>query len=150
MLQEMLDALQAGQDLMHRLEAAACLQLALCRMVGANLSAGAQRQHVERAKVYLLAHIEEDTSLQELANATGVSKFYLIRIFKAHFGTSPMEYLRGIRMQRACDLLIETDLPIKEIGRQLSYRSSYHFAQCFRQFSGCNPSDFRKSVLKKQ
>ena len=150
MLQEMLDALQAGQDLMHRLEAAACLQLALCRMVGANLSAGAQRQHVERAKVYLLAHIEEDTSLQELANATGVSKFYLIRIFKAHFGTSPMEYLRGIRMQRACDLLIETDLPIKEIGRQLSYRSSYHFAQCFRQFSGCNPSDFRKSVRKKQ
>ena len=149
LLVEMLETLSEGQDLMRLLEAAASLQLALCRMISANLCAGAQRQHVERAKEYFLAHIEKETSLQELANATGVSKFYLIRIFKAHFGTSPMEYLRGIRMQRACDLLLETDLPVKEIGKQLSYGSSYHFAQCFRQYAGCNPSDFRRSIRQK-
>ena len=150
LLEQMLDVLSGGQDLMRRLEAASCLQLVLLRMTAANLSAGAQRQYVERAKEHLLAHIEEETTLQELANAAGVSKFYLARIFKAHFGTSPMEYLRGVRMQRACDLLLETDLPIKEIGRQLSYHSSYHFAQCFRQYAGCNPSDFRRSARKKR
>ena len=148
LLEDMLDTLAEGQDLMRLLEASARLQLALCRMLSANLCAGAQRQHVERAKEYLLEHIETETSLQELANAVGVSKFYLIRIFKAHFGTSPMEYLRGIRMQRACDLLLGTSLPVKEIGRQLSYRSSYHFSQCFRQYAGCSPSDFRRSVRR--
>ena len=148
LLEQMLETLAEGQDLMRLLEASAALQLALCRMVSANLCAGAQRQHVERAKEYLLAHIEKDTSLQELANATGVSKFYLIRIFKAHFGTSPMEYLRGARMQRACDLLLETEFSIKEIGKQLSYDSAYHFAQCFRQYAGCSPSEFRKAVRR--
>lgn len=148
LLEQVLSILAEGQDLMRLLEASACLQLALCRMTASNLCYGAQRQHVERAREYLLDHIEEETSLEELSAAIGVSKFYLIRIFKAHFGTSPMEYLRGIRMQRACDLLLETSLPVKEIGRQLSYSSAYHFAQCFRQYAGCNPSVFRKSIRK--
>lgn len=146
LLQDMLATLAEGQDLMRLMEASACLQLALCRMTAANLCHGAQRQHVERARQYLLDHIEQETSLEELSAAIGVSKFYLIRIFKAHFGTSPMEYLRGVRMQRACDLLLESNLPVKEIGRQLSYSSSYHFAQCFRQYAGCNPSVFRRSM----
>ena len=148
LLEQVLSILAEGQDLMRLLEASACLQLALCRMTAQNLCYGAQRRHVERAREYLLAHIEKETSLEELSAATGVSKFYLIRIFKAHFGTSPMEYLRGVRMQRACDLLLETDLPVKEIGRQLSYSSAYHFAQCFRQYAGCSPSVFRKSMGK--
>ncbi len=148
LLEQVLEILAEGQDLMRLLEASASLQLALCRITAANLCYGAQRRHVERAKEYLLAHIERETSLEELSAATGVSKFYLIRIFKAHFGTSPMEYLRGVRMQRACDLLLETDLPVREIGRQLSYSSSYHFAQCFKQYAGCNPSVFRRSMGK--
>lgn len=148
LLEHVLEVLAEGQDLMRLLEASASLQLALCRMTAANLCYGAQRRHVERAKEYLLAHIEQETSLEELSAAIGVSKFYLIRIFKAHFGTSPMEYLRGVRMQRACDLLLGTNLSVKEIGRQLSYSSSYHFAQCFRQYAGCNPSVFRKSMGK--
>ena len=146
LLEQVLTVLAEGQDLMRLLEASASLQLALCRIVSANLCYGAQRQHVERAKRYLLEHIEQETSLEELSAAIGVSKFYLIRIFKAHFGTSPMEYLRGVRMQRACDLLLETNLSVKEIGKQLSYSSSYHFAQCFRQYAGCNPSVFRRSM----
>lgn len=148
LLEQVLSTLAEGQDLMRLLYASACLQLALCRMAAANLCYGAQRQHVERAKAYLLEHIEKETSLEELSAAIGVSKFYLIRIFKAHFGTSPMEYLRGVRMQRACDLLLETEMPVKEIGRQLSYSSAYHFAQCFRQYAGCNPSVFRKAMRK--
>ena len=148
LLEQVLSTLAEGQDLMRLLDASACLQLALCRMAAANLCYGAQRRHVERAKAYLLEHIEKETSLEELSAAIGVSKFYLIRIFKAHFGTSPMEYLRGVRMQRACDLLLETEMPVKEIGRQLSYSSAYHFAQCFRQYAGCNPSVFRKAMRK--
>lgn len=142
----LLDILAEGQDLMRLMEASASLQLALCQITAANLCHGAQRRHVERARDYLLAHIERETSLEELSAAIGVSKFYLIRIFKAHFGTSPMEYLRGMRMQRACDLLMETDQPVREIARQLSYSSAYHFAQCFRQYAGCNPSVFRRAV----
>ena len=148
LLEQVLSTLAEGQDLMRLLDASACLQLALCRKAAANLCYGAQRQHVERAKAYLLEHIEKETSLEELSAAIGVSKFYLIRIFKAHFGTSPMEYLRGVRMQRACDLLLETEMPVKEIGRQLSYSSAYHFAQCFRQYAACNPSVFRKAMRK--
>ena len=146
LLRNMVEVLGEGQDLMRLMEASAILQLVLCRITAANLCHGAQRSHVERARQYLLEHIEQDTSLEELAAATGVSKFYLTRIFKAHYGTSPMEYLRGVRMQRACDLLLETDLPVKTIAKQLSYNSSYHFAQCFRQYAGCNPSVFRRAM----
>ncbi|MGF1483460.1 MAG: helix-turn-helix transcriptional regulator [Opitutales bacterium] len=82
----------------------------------------------------------------DLAEQLGVHRTHLHQLFKLHLGISPQSYLNERRLRRACTLLDSTALSITEIGHQLEFASSQHFASAFRKWSGRTPGAFRRDL----
>lgn len=90
-------------------------------------------------------------SLETLADIAGMSRSTLAQRFSDSYGSGPMELLRDLRMQRAAELLSQSDLPVKSISALVGFQSRTSFSRAFEATTGQSPRDFRKSqILKEQ
>ncbi|MEX2445619.1 MAG: AraC family transcriptional regulator [Alkalispirochaeta sp.] len=81
-----------------------------------------------------------------LAEAAELSVPQFQRRFKEEIGLPPMEYLTRRRVERASNLLRETQLSVTQIALQVGFRSSQYFATVFRKFTGYTPTDYRRQA----
>lgn len=78
------------------------------------------------------------------ADITGLPNYDSVRhAFRRTFGCSPREMLLRLRMEQARNLLLESNLSIKEISERLGYARQHDFYRAFRQRVGCSPSAWR-------
>jgi AraC family transcriptional regulator len=130
--------------------AAGCEILAeLCRLGGAPFapSRGGLAPWAERRCLELMhARLSEDISLDELAAEARLSPFHFARMFKQSVGVPPRVYLTRLRVEKACELLEMTDLPITEIALEVGYSSSQVLARVFLKHRRMSPSDYRRAV----
>ena len=84
-------------------------------------------------------------TLSDYAKMCNMSKFHFLRIFKDVTGTSPLEYRNNLRLDHAKELLLDTNLPVNEIGRSVGYASDAYFCDAFKAKIGMSPSQYRKS-----
>ncbi len=130
-------------------QAAGCAILAeLCRLTGSPLVTvrGGLASWAERRSVELMrARLSEDISLDELAAEARLSPFHFSRMFKRSVGVPPRVYLTQLRVEKACELLERTELPVTEIAREVGYSSSQVLARVFMQHKGMSPSDYRRA-----
>lgn len=130
--------------------AAGCEILAeLCRLGGApfapargGLAPWAERRCVEMMR----ARLSEDISLDDLAAEARLSPFHFARMFKQSLGVPPRVYLTRLRMEKACQLLEHTDVPITEIAFEVGYSSNQVLARVFVKHMRMSPSDYRRAV----
>lgn len=78
----------------------------------------------------------------------GFSAPVVIEQFKRYTGKTVVEYLKSIKMNKACELLKNTDTPIIEISNILGYASLSHFNRVFKDYLGITPAAYRKSKQK--
>lgn len=88
---------------------------------------------------------DSDVSAQQTAEWCGVSPAYLSRLFRAEMGTTLIDYLTKIRMQRALVLLEQTDLRIYEVAEKVGYKSQHYFCAAFKKILDVSPTDYRQS-----
>ncbi len=118
----------------------------LQRYAGQRLAtiAGREDQRLRRADDYLRAFLSEPISLTALAREAGLSRFHLLRLFKAAYGETPLKRLTRLRIEQARRLLSETRRPAIEIGIACGYDNPANFAAAFRRQVGVSPSAFRR------
>lgn len=104
-------------------------------------------RRVRRSIELMHTQLDQDLTLKSLAAASYLSPFHFARLFKKLTGTSPHNYLAGIRATRAQLLLAETDLPVTEVGARVGYLSGSHFTKAFRIATGATPREFRKGLV---
>jgi AraC family transcriptional regulator len=92
------------------------------------------------------AHLSEDISLDELAAEARLSPFHFARMFKQSVGVPPRVYLTRLRMEKACELLEMTDLPITHIAQEVGYSSNQVLARVFVKHRYMSPTDYRRAV----
>ena len=92
------------------------------------------------------ARLAEDLSLDELAAEAQLSPFHFARMFKQSLGAPPRVYLTRLRVEKACELLEQTDLPITQIAFEVGYSSNQVLARVFLKHMRMNPSDYRRAV----
>jgi AraC family transcriptional regulator len=130
--------------------AAGCEILAeLCRLGGARLAPakGGLAPWAERRCIELMhARLSEDISLDELAVEAQLSPFHFARMFKQSLGVPPRVYLTRLRMERACELLEQTDLPVTEIALDVGYSSTQVLARVFAKHRRMSPTNYRRAV----
>lgn len=81
--------------------------------------------------------------IEEIAKRIEVSKFYLIRLFNRHLGISPAKYLTKIRLEKAIELLNNTELTIENIAYKVGYANANYFIKVFRRYLCTSPGEFR-------
>ncbi|MEJ2404621.1 MAG: AraC family transcriptional regulator [Candidatus Thiodiazotropha sp.] len=94
---------------------------------------------------YIHANLHEDISIESLANISYMSPYYFIRWFKKQSGETPYQFILRQRMDRAKQLLINTDKPVIEIASETGYGYSCNFSNAFKQYTGITPKSFRNS-----
>ncbi|MDR7126437.1 AraC family transcriptional regulator [Pseudotabrizicola sp. 4114] len=130
--------------------AAGCEILAeLCRLGGTPFTSakGGLAPWAERRCLELLqARLSEDISLDALAAEARLSPFHFARMFKQSIGVPPRVYLTRLRVEKACDLLERTDLPVTQIALEVGYSSNQVLARVFTRHMRVTPSDYRRAV----
>lgn len=100
---------------------------------------------LEKAICYIEKHLYEDIDLSSVAMESGYSLYHFHRIFKNAVGDSLKDYVRKRRMTEAAKQLINTNMPIVEIGIKHGYESREAFSRAFERVYGRNPSEVRTS-----
>lgn len=88
-------------------------------------------------------YVNPDISLSFIGEKFNISPFYLSRNFKNYAGTSFLEYLIGKRMNAAKDMLLDSNVKIKDIAEATGYLSYKSFVKIFKKYVGLTPSEFR-------
>ncbi|NOU91736.1 helix-turn-helix domain-containing protein [Paenibacillus sp. LMG 31456] len=97
---------------------------------------------------YIHQSIYEPLLLARLARYAGYSPYHFSRIFKERIGLSPLYYVSSLRLQKAKDLLLRTNLTVRDIGLEIGQQSLGTFTTRFTERVGVTPSDFRNSTLQ--
>ncbi|MFY4774802.1 helix-turn-helix domain-containing protein [Metabacillus sp. RGM 3146] len=92
---------------------------------------------------YLQLNYSESLTLKALADKVYLSPSYFSRIFKEETGTTFVEYLSFLRVQKAKDLLRMSSLPIDVIANNTGFANSGYFATTFKKVLGITPSEYR-------
>ena len=87
----------------------------------------------------------EAANLDRVARAAGLSKFHLVRLFKAAYGATPMRYAEGLQLDRAAERLRRSATLIDEIAYAAGYDSPSAFGRAFRRRFGAAPSAYRRA-----
>lgn len=107
-------------------------------------SEGTGNRIAEKAKKYVLSHLEEHVGLQETADYIGVSAGYLSTIFKREYQQSFVEFENRAKIEYACQLLEKKQMMITEIAYKLGFENAYYFSKVFRKYMGMSPTDYQR------
>lgn len=100
---------------------------------------------VRIAKKYTKQNYQkQELSLQEVADAVGISRTYFSKLFKDTTGEKYWDYLSRCRIEKAKELLLNTNLGQAEISEKVGYSSEFHFSRKFKEIVGMSPNKFRK------
>ncbi|MCD8354987.1 MAG: AraC family transcriptional regulator [Clostridia bacterium] len=102
-----------------------------------------QLQRVEQIHTYLITHLDETITIDQLAKQFQISATVLKQCFRQLYGQPIRKYLQRCRMQRAVELLTTTQLSVLQIANAVGYESTSQFGTVFKRFHQMTPSQYR-------
>ena len=102
---------------------------------------------IKEATKWLMENAAHSVNLDDLVSFIGYSRIRLFSLFKDYTGQTPGEYLRGVRIEKAKELLAESSLTTAEIAKACGLGDPAHFCRLFRKMTGFTPIRWR--LLKK-
>jgi AraC-like DNA-binding protein len=106
---------------------------------------------VSLAVQYLVTNYASHVTLETLASIGNVTPMHLTHCFTARIGTSPIQYLKCLRMEAARRLLATTNIKVNEVAQRVGYADALYFRRVFKSVTGQTPSEFRgQSALTSQ
>ena len=94
---------------------------------------------------YIQEHHSEALNTAQIARSAMIGESECLRCFRSTIRTTPMQYVKRLRIQKAAALLASTDQKIIDIGTQCGFQEMSYFSKIFREIQGCTPSEYRKA-----
>ena len=94
---------------------------------------------IEPSLKHMLEHLAEPLRVSKLSALSGVSNSYFFSLFKSATGRAPIDFFIHLRMRRACELLRDRKLNIKEVAFLLGYDDPFYFSRLFKSVIGMAP-----------
>lgn len=109
-------------------------------------AANIRSQYVINAIKYIQFNYAHDISIDDIAQAVGVSRSHLYRVFMSNVGQSPIDYLTDYRISESCYLLKNSQLSISEIAVSVGFFDQFYFSRVFKKHKGIPPSKYTAST----
>jgi len=97
---------------------------------------------------YISEHYGEKIYIETLSDMITVSPDYFTKMFKDSIGKTPVDYINGIRINKALELLSRKEVPVNEIADMVGFSNPNYFHKIFKQYMNTSPLAYRKSVIK--
>ncbi len=104
-----------------------------------------QKELVQLAEQYIRDYFEREISLKDICGYVFLSPGYFVRIFKRETGHTPINYLINIRVERAKELLAESDVKASDIALSVGFSNQQRLNETFKKITGMTPIEYRKS-----
>jgi len=105
---------------------------------------------IKKVVEYINENYQKECTLEELSQIAGISRFYLIRVFKDYIGKTPYEYLLDIRLENAKQLLTKGNISITDICHECGFNNMSHFIRTFKKKTGTTPSVYKNFTKLEQ
>jgi AraC-like DNA-binding protein len=102
-------------------------------------------QLIEKSKQLLLAQVSSEVNWNLFCKELGISYSKFRKIFKGYVGMPPGQYLLQLKVSKARELLLQSNMPLKKIAESLGFRDQYYFNSLFKQKTGLSPGLYRKT-----
>ena len=107
-------------------------------------SQGLSHRQIRRVMDFVQAHLDQDISLEALAQQAGFSSYHFARLFRQTIGESPHQFVLRQRIERAQRLLKERDIPLALVAIESGFANQSHFTQAFKRYLGLTPRAYRQ------
>src|SRR5579862_9384658 len=101
---------------------------------------------LRRIKELVLMKMEEDLSLDEMAQSVGLSTAHFARMFRKSTGETPHQFVLRQRLERAKEMLRAPDARVLDVAVACGFKTQQHFAQAFRDVWGVSPTEYRQDL----
>ena len=92
---------------------------------------------------YCVTHLGDDLSLDAVADALFLDKYYISKLFPAKLGVGYVDFVRSQRISKACEMLKNGDMSITDIAYDCGFRNQSTFNRVFREMTGMSPREYR-------
>lgn len=123
------------------------LKMQMMKLIECNVSKICSNVEIENACKYILDNLHRKITLDEVANYLHLNSSYFSRLFKKEIGENFVKYVVRLKMNRAKDLLDQTNYTILEISDMLGYENQSYFNKTFKSFEGLAPIEYRNGKI---
>lgn len=103
---------------------------------------------IEKCKQYMERHFADNITLEDLSSYVGRNPSYISHVFKQVEGRSFSDYMNGIRVEKAKELLERSNMHIYEVAGNVGFSDYRHFNNVFKKISGVSPSEYKNKRHK--
>ena len=125
----------------------------LCACIGDNIHLSTMKHEDERAWLsvwnmtgYIQKNYAQKITLDHIAAAGSVCRSRCCKLFNEYIGQTPNTYLTRYRIQKSCEMLIESNMTVLEISMACGFQSSSYFSNIFQKEIGLTPKDYRNQI----
>lgn len=111
--------------------------------VNSELYGNTHNQILQKAEGYIQDHFTEQITIQAVADYVFITPEWLSTLFKKHYGTTLLEYVTHMRIEKAKLLLQDISLKIYQISNEVGYKDTVYFSKLFKKRCGYTPKEFR-------
>jgi AraC-like DNA-binding protein len=108
-----------------------------------NLVRSERKDNIDTCIGYMQENIDKTLTLADISAAVNLSPAHIATVFKTKTGFSLIEYFNQLKIQKACQYLLFTDLRVNEIGSRLGIDDPYYFSRLFTKVLGVSPAKYR-------
>ncbi|MFD1124728.1 helix-turn-helix domain-containing protein [Lentilactobacillus raoultii] len=113
------------------------------KVIGPPLTERAAR--VNSIKSWIRANLSKSLRVSDVAEAFDLNPHYLVRIFKQQSKQTVIQYINSLKVDKANELLVRTNLPIKQIAGMAYYSDEKQFMKMYKKHTSLTPSQFRRA-----
>ncbi|WP_179232624.1 AraC family transcriptional regulator [Paenibacillus rigui] len=98
---------------------------------------------LDRAQSYIRDRYTEDLSLEEVADFVHLNPHYFSKVFKQQVGATFIDFLTGLRIEKAKELILSGERSLKEVCFEVGYKDPNYFSRVFKKVTGVTPTEYR-------
>lgn len=147
-LAEFMEKLRTADTFMALRDVFLCYYEGLAERIQANRGIW-DHPDIARVTEYIRTNYEKDINMQNMAELACVNPVYFSTLFKKTTGKNFKKFLTDVRMEEAKKLVITTDMKTYALAERVGYQNARQFAEVFRKYYGCSPSEYKRKLRDK-